>query len=217
MKQRVEVVAALIWSEDKGEQKFMICQRGAQKTNGLLWEFVGGKVEAGESPEEALIRECKEELEITVAPKYLYSDTEYEYADIRVHLSLYLSEIEKGIPQLKEHRDLRWITPLEISQFKFCPADRKFLEQILYEDALVRIPCGRWRHFKGNLYEVMGIAKHSETLEPMVIYRALYGEGAIWARPVAMWLETVMRDGQAYQRFTCEGDASRDGDSKAPV
>lgn len=63
---------------------------------------------------------------------------------------------------------------------------------------------GIYRHFKGNRYEVLGLAKHSETLEPMVVYRALYGEGGMWVRPAAMWLETVERDGKTFQRFTLE-------------
>lgn len=65
---------------------------------------------------------------------------------------------------------------------------------------------GRWRHFKGNEYMVLGIAQHSETLEPMVVYRALYGDGGLWVRPAAMWLETVERDGQSFPRFTYIGD-----------
>ena len=64
------------------------------------------------------------------------------------------------------------------------------------------IKTGRYRHFKGNEYEVIGVAKHSETLEEMVVYRALYGEGGLWVRPAAMWNETVERDGQVFQRFT---------------
>lgn len=61
---------------------------------------------------------------------------------------------------------------------------------------------GKYRHFKGGLYEVLGTARHSETEEEMVVYRALYGEGGLWVRPAAMWNETVERDGQIYQRFT---------------
>lgn len=66
---------------------------------------------------------------------------------------------------------------------------------------------GIWRHFKGNRYQVIGVAKHSETLEPMVVYRALYGEGGLWVRPASMWLETVERDGKTYQRFVFEQEA----------
>lgn len=65
---------------------------------------------------------------------------------------------------------------------------------------------GRYRHFKGNEYEVLGIAKHSETLEPMVVYRALYGEGGLWVRPAHMWNETLCRDGETFRRFTYMGE-----------
>lgn len=68
------------------------------------------------------------------------------------------------------------------------------------------IRTGRWRHFKGNEYEVIGTAKHSETLEEMVVYRALYGEGGLWVRPAAMWNEIVERDGQVFPRFTYIGE-----------
>ena len=68
------------------------------------------------------------------------------------------------------------------------------------------IRTGRWRHFKGNEYEVIGIAKHSETLEEMVVYRALYGGGGLWVRPAVMWNETVERDGQTFPRFTYVGE-----------
>ena len=66
---------------------------------------------------------------------------------------------------------------------------------------------GIWRHFKGNRNQVIGVAKHSESLEPMVVYRALYGEGGLWVRPASMWLETVERDGKTYQRFVFEQEA----------
>lgn len=61
---------------------------------------------------------------------------------------------------------------------------------------------GKYRHFKGNLYEVLGLARHSETQEEMVVYRALYGDYSLWVRPARMWFETVERDGQRFQRFT---------------
>lgn len=70
-----------------------------------------------------------------------------------------------------------------------------------YEEAVKSIPPVRYRHFKGNEYEVIGIAKHSETEEPMVVYRALYGDGGLWVRPASMWNETVERNGKTYKRF----------------
>lgn len=68
------------------------------------------------------------------------------------------------------------------------------------------VKLGTYRHFKGNEYEVIALAKHSETLEEMVVYRALYGEGGVWVRPASMWNETVERDGQVFRRFTYTGD-----------
>ena len=74
-----------------------------------------------------------------------------------------------------------------------------------YEEAIETIEPGRYRHFKGNEYEVIGIARHSETKEPMVVYKALYNsdgsDGAIWIRPALMWNETIERDGKKFQRF----------------
>ena len=73
-------------------------------------------------------------------------------------------------------------------------------------DMALDIKPGRYRHFKGNEYRVLYLARHSETLEPMVVYQALYGERGIWVRPAGMWNETVERDGQRYRRFTYLGD-----------
>lgn len=126
----VEVVAALIWDGDR----FMICQRPAHKARGLLWEFVGGKVEPGETKEEALIRECREELAVTVAPKDLFMDVVHEYPDLTVHLSLFNAVIAEGTPQLLEHNDIRWITVDEIDRYEFCPADVGILREIRRRD-----------------------------------------------------------------------------------
>ena len=88
-----EVVAALIWNGDK----FMICQRPAHKARGLLWEFVGGKVEPGETKEQALLRECKEELAITLSVGDVYMDVVHEYTDIKVHLTLFNAAVADGV------------------------------------------------------------------------------------------------------------------------
>jgi mutator protein MutT len=122
----VEVVAALIWDNDS----FMICQRPATKARALLWEFVGGKVKPGETKEQALIRECQEELAITLSVDDLFMDVIHEYPDITIHLSLFNATIAEGVPQMLEHNDIKWITPAEISQYEFCPADKEFLGKI---------------------------------------------------------------------------------------
>ena len=121
-----DVVAALIWQEGR----FLICQRPAHKARGLLWEFVGGKVEPGESREEALIRECREELAVTLTVGDLFMDVVHVYPDLTVHLSLYHAAIKQGVPQKLEHNDIRWITPAEIPQYAFCPADKTILQRI---------------------------------------------------------------------------------------
>lgn len=122
-----EVAAALIWNGDK----FMICQRPLHKSNALLWEFVGGKLEKGETKEEALVRECMEELGITVAVGEEFFDIVHTYPDITVHLTLFNATIADGTPKLIEHNDIRWITPAEIPEYKFCKADDAILKKII--------------------------------------------------------------------------------------
>ena len=101
----------------------MICQRPAHKARGLLWEFVGGKVEPGETRAQALIRECREELDITLAVGEVFMEVVHEYPDLTVHLTLFHAAIASGVPKTLEHNDIRWITPSEIPQYDFCPAD----------------------------------------------------------------------------------------------
>lgn len=122
----VEVVAALIWKGDR----FLICQRSANKARPLLWEYVGGKVEPGETKEEALARECKEELDITVSVGTVFLDVYHEYPDISIHLTLFNATIVDGDIKLLEHNDYRWITPAEITDYDFCPADKEINEII---------------------------------------------------------------------------------------
>lgn len=122
-----EVVAALIWDGDT----FLICQRPAHKARGLLWEFAGGKVEPGESGQQALIRECQEELAVTLTVGDVFMEVLHEYPDITVHLVLFHAAIAEGEPRKLEHNDLRWITPKEIPKYDFCPADQEILERIM--------------------------------------------------------------------------------------
>jgi len=124
-----EVVAALIWENGR----FMICQRPAHKTRGLLWEFVGGKVEPGESKQQALIRECKEELDVLIRVDPVFMEVCHEYPDMTVQLTLFHAVIIQGQPKRLEHQDIQWITPAQISQYDFCPADQAILERIAAE------------------------------------------------------------------------------------
>ena len=121
-----EVAAALIWSGDK----FMICQRPPHKARGLLWEFVGGKKEAGETLEQTLIRECKEEIAVTVKVNDIFAELVHEYPDITIKLTLFNAEIAEGQPQKLEHVDIKWITVEEIDDYDFCPADEDILKML---------------------------------------------------------------------------------------
>lgn len=124
-----EVVAALLWDADR----FLICQRPPHKARGLLWEFVGGKIEPGETGQQALVRECREELGITVSVGDVFMDVTHQYPDLTVHLTLFHARIATGTPQLLEHNALQWITPQEIDRYPFCPADVAILERIRQE------------------------------------------------------------------------------------
>ena len=121
-----DVVAALIWRGDR----FLACQRPAHKARGLLWEFVGGKVEPGETKEEALIRECREELDIALQVDDLFMEVLHEYPDLTVRLSLFNARIAAGEPKMLEHHDIRWLTVSQIDDYAFCPADDEILEKL---------------------------------------------------------------------------------------
>ena len=125
----IHVVAALI--RDGG--RFMICRRPEYKTRGLLWEFVGGKIEPGETGPEALIRECREELDVTVAVGDVYAELVHEYPDMTILLTLYNAVITEGTPRALEHRDIRFILPSEIGAYEFCPADEEILAMLVRE------------------------------------------------------------------------------------
>ena len=122
----IEVVAGLIRSGDR----FLACQRPADKARGLLWEFPGGKVEPGESGPEALVREIREELGVTLCVGGAYMDVTHEYPELTVHLTLYESVIARGEVQKLEHNDIRWITAEEIDDYAFCPADQVFCAEL---------------------------------------------------------------------------------------
>ena len=126
MEKITEVVAALIRQGDR----FLICQRPATKARALLWEFAGGKVEPGETKAQALIRECQEELDITLEIQREFMDVTHVYPDLTIHLTLMEAVIRQGTPRMLEHNDMRWIRAEEISQYAFCPADVEILREI---------------------------------------------------------------------------------------
>ena len=142
-----DVVAALIWDGDK----FMICQRPPHKARGLLWEFVGGKVEPGETKQQALIRECREELAVAVTVKDVFLEVIHTYPDIVIRLTLFNAVISAGIPQMLEHNAIAWITPKQISQYAFCPADKEILELIQLRSDLFSLCDETYKQFQGSL------------------------------------------------------------------
>lgn len=125
----VEVVAALV-HDTENPRRFLICQRPARKARGLLWEFVGGKVEPGETKREALARECREELGVAVSVGDVNMELTHVYPDLTIHLTLFHAEITDGAPQLLEHCAMDWITPEEIGGYDFCPADEEILARL---------------------------------------------------------------------------------------
>ena len=122
-----DVVAALITKDGK----FLIGQRPAHKARGLLWEFVGGKIEKGESPQQALRREVWEELGVMIQVGDIFQQVTHTYEDITVRLTLYWATISEGEPQKREHEALCWVTASEMAQYPFCPADQPILENSL--------------------------------------------------------------------------------------
>ena len=120
----IEVTAAVI----RRNNKILICQRPANKNCGLLWEFPGGKIEMGESGEQCIVRECQEELGVMLSVDRELTDVVYEYPDYIVHLHFYLCDIIAGFPAKKEHNAIVWITPGEVANYEFCPADKKMLQ-----------------------------------------------------------------------------------------
>lgn len=124
-----EVVAAIIWHEGR----YLICQRPAHKARGLLWEFPGGKVEPGETPEEAIIRECREELDTTLEPLGIFTEVTHQYPDLCIHLSFLRCRVQSGQPRALEHAAIRWIRPEEASAYDFCPADLSIAQALARE------------------------------------------------------------------------------------
>jgi len=122
-------VAAAILKNEAGH--LLICRRPAHKACGLLWEFPGGKLEAGETAADALVRECREELGVEIGGLAHLDDVVYrdEYG-IMIYLSFFFAEIRMGTPACLEHCEIRWIEPAALDEYSFCPADKAILDQL---------------------------------------------------------------------------------------
>ena len=184
----IEVAAAII--EKQG--KILIGKRRGSGSCAGLWEFPGGKQEPGETLPEALRRECREELGIAVSAGGLCARIVHQYPDREVGLSFFYAMAEDGVPEARVHEELRWAEP----------------ELAASLAAAYGLRPGRYRHYKGKEYQLLTLARHSETLEPMAVYQALYGEGDVWVRPARMFVEIVMKGGKSFPRFVRMGEIS---------
>ena len=119
----MEVVAALI----RDENRVLLCRRPEEKAQGGKWEFPGGKIEPGETGEAALKRECREELDVTLAVGHALADVTQDYPGRTVHLTLYEARIASGTPRKLEHSEIRWVLPEEIEAYDLCPADARLM------------------------------------------------------------------------------------------
>lgn len=122
----MEVAAALIMRKER----FMVCRRPAGKARALLWEFAGGKLEPGETGEQALVRECREELGIEVRPMGVFMEVVHAYPDVTIHMTVYRAAITQGEPQCLEHSEIRFITAAEAENYAFCPADQAVVSRL---------------------------------------------------------------------------------------
>ena len=197
----IEVAAAII--EKQG--KILIGKRRGSGSCAGLWEFPGGKQEPGETLPEALRRECREELGIAVSVGGLCARIVHQYPDREVGLSFFYAMAEDEVPENRVHEELRWAEPEELARLPFCPADTELAASLA---AAYGLRPGRYRHYKGKEYQLLTLARHSETLEPMAVYQALYGEGDVWVRPARMFVEIVMKGGKSFPRFVRMGEIS---------
>ena len=214
---RYHLVVDVLFLNSKGET---LLQRRAKDKHPMpdLWSVTGGSALAGEDSAAACVRETREEMGFTPdmeRARVLMSEKR-DKTDHSFFRDVWLIHQDVSIESMRwqpeEVQDGMWILPEKI---KADPALWKQLTELYFwkeaypylclESMRIRIPKGTYRHYKGNRYEVLDLALHSETLEPMVVYRALYGQGEVWTRPASMWNEPVtLPDGQTVPRFRVE-------------
>lgn len=123
----LKVTAAII----RQDGKILICQRGEGGNCAFLWEFPGGKLEAGESEEECLIRECEEELGVHITIQGIFAETTFQYPDRRIAFTFFNANISSGELTPTVHKQVRWVTPKELSEYDFCPADTEIVQNLM--------------------------------------------------------------------------------------
>lgn len=125
-KRIIEVVGAIIRDGDR----YLVGQRAANKAQGGLWEFMGGKIEPGETPEQALARECREELALEIENEHIIDSVVHEYPEKTIRLTLILCSPKSGsVPKALEHQQIRWVTRSEMDALDFAPADRELIRK----------------------------------------------------------------------------------------
>ena len=123
----IEVVGAII----KDDDRFLVGQRPADKSQGGMWEFMGGKIEPGETPEQALARECREELALEIEDERIIGSVVHEYPDKTIRLTLISCSPKSGsVPAALEHQQIRWVTRAEMNDMPFCPADADLIKTL---------------------------------------------------------------------------------------
>ena len=125
------VSAAIITNSDN---EILICRRGPGGSCEFLWEFPGGKIEQGESPEECLVRECLEELEIEIEVLDLFEETKYSYPEREIEFMFFSASLKKGVPTLNVHNSIKWVSPDMLKEYEFCPADVFVVERLAKEN-----------------------------------------------------------------------------------
>ena len=125
------VSAAIITNSDN---EILICRRGPGGSCQFLWEFPGGKIEQGESPEECLVRECLEELEIEIEVLDLFEQTKYSYPEREIEFMFFSASLKKGVPTLNVHNSIKWVSPDMLKEYEFCPADVFVVERLAKEN-----------------------------------------------------------------------------------
>ena len=127
-KRIIDVVGAII----KDGDRYLVGQRAANKAQGGLWEFMGGKIEPGETPEQALARECREELALEIEDEHIIDSVVHEYPEKTIRLTLISCSPKSGsIPKALEHQQIRWVTRAEMDTMDFAPADRELIRKQL--------------------------------------------------------------------------------------
>ena len=210
------LVVDLFFLNSKGETLLQLRSK-EKKNHPDMWGCAGGAAVQGEDSLTTCIRECEEEMGFSPdlsRTRVVSTETNRDGCFIRDNYLIYQDvALEKMTLQAEEVQSAQWILPEKIRENEKMWRDMcswsnwdPMYPILCLESMRIRIPKGVYHHYKGNRYRVEGLALHSETLEPMVIYQALYGVGEMWTRPASMWNEMVSVNGENVPRFAWTGE-----------